>query len=129
MSLQTQNRDSKGRFFPAGRMDAEQKNSQRWLEEKNKLARLYVELCEKIGDPDLAKHLDIRQHPETGNWHIGHRTANFFYGFSLGALFGQKEGKDKILAVSSLLIEAWAIEKNISRINDERVKLIQQGNA
>ena len=46
---ETPNRDSKGRFFPPGQMDARQTMTRRWMEEEEKLAKIYAQVCEQIG--------------------------------------------------------------------------------
>jgi excisionase family DNA binding protein len=126
MGVQIPNRDSGGRFYPPGKMDAEQKIWHRQTEETNKLAQVYADVCEKIGHPGLVKFLDIKQYPETGHWRIGHRTATFFEGFVVGTTFIRREGKKKVGPIFELLKEAMAIETKISHLEDRHHRLMKQ---
>ena len=117
------NRDSNGRFFPAGRMDPKQTVTHRWMEEEEKLAKIYVQVCEQIGQAKLIKFLDIKQH------RVGSRTGTFFLGFLSGIAFAIGEGrkKNKRVPVLTLLNETRDVEKNILRFEHRWHELVKQG--
>ena len=128
--MKEQNRDSKGRFFPAGRRDAKQETWDRRAGEENKLAGIYVEICKRIGQPKLIRYLDIKHYPETGHWRVGYRTSIFFFGFLAGITFGVEKGHraKKIASILALLYETGPIEKNILRLDRRYTKLVKQEN-
>jgi hypothetical protein len=124
------NRDSRGRFLQPSRRDAEQIAWDRQAEEESKLAKVYVEICKQIGQPELVGFLDIRQYPETGHWRVGHKTGTFFFGFLAGISFSVGKGKKKseIASMLAFLDEARGIEKNLLRIEHRCTALVKQRN-
>jgi hypothetical protein len=117
------NRDSKGRFFPAGQMDPQQTVTHRWMEEEEKLAKIYVQVCEQIGQAKLIKFLDIKQ------YRVGSRTGIFFSGFltGIGFAIGKGRKKNKRVPVLTLLKETIGVEKNILRFEHKWHELVKQG--
>jgi hypothetical protein len=120
------NRDSGGRFFPAGRMDARQKVMHRLNEEENKLVKIYTKLCKLTGSPVTAKFLEIKQYPESGNWRIGSWVGTFFSGFLAGIIFAVKK-KNNVFSAVALLEEARTIRKKIYQLKKGNIRLVKKG--
>ena len=117
------NRDSKGRFFPASQMDAKQIVTDKWMKEEERLAKIYAQVCEQIGQAKLIKFLGIKKH------RAGRRADTFFIGFLTGIAFAAGEGKkkNKRVPVLALLNETRGVEKNIIRFERRYTKLVKQG--
>jgi len=120
---ETPNRDSNGRFFPPGQMDARQTMTRRWMEEEEKLAKIYAQVCEQIGRPKLIKFLGIKKHRARP------RTDTFFFGFLTGIDFATGKGKkkNKRVPVLMLLNETIGVEKNIARFEHRYTELVKRG--
>jgi len=129
MKKSNPNRDRKGRFLAKGKRDPVDEAREKMYAERCKLAATYVKICGAIGHPKLSRLLGIKRDAfpgRRGNWKIGDAAAPFFAGLLSGIYFitCRRQKKGRALGIVSLMEEARAISKNVTRFKREFDRLV-----